>query len=48
MTGKPPPKSENRTTLNEGRVLPIKQLKPPMPKVAPPRPASPPKSKDSR
>lgn len=43
MTDKPPSKNEARTTLNEGKVLPINQLKPPMPKVSPPKPPSPPK-----
>lgn len=43
MTGKIPKKDEARTILNEGRVLPTTQLKPPMPKVSPPKPPSPPK-----
>lgn len=43
MAGKPPSKSETRTNINEGSVLPTNQLKAPMPKVSPPKPSNPPK-----
>lgn len=38
MTSKQQSAEQPKTSLNEGRVLPVKQLQPPMPKVAPPLP----------